>query len=241
MKTAALERSMSFSRADRRASTQVDASGSPLFSAGTLGALHVFVHRCLDADEPTRAAPTLRRFLRDHPARDAATVHLHWHLLVLDVGLGSWDAAYGRFSQHVLPWIAPGHARTDGPSALWHLALACGDPNRLPWAPAARLARVHLNERDPFLALHDALALAGAGAVAALDEWLERRASDEGSPLLRFGRGLRAHVSGDHAQAARLLRSAQHGLAELGGSRAQHGLFELIGSKYGLLLSRSAA
>lgn len=204
----------------------VDASGAPVFDTGALGAVHVFVHRCVDRGELALAARALRRFLSDRPADDAASVHLHWHLLVLEVDLGHRERASARFSEHVLPFIGAGLARTDGPSALWHLALA--GARALPWEPAAQVARAHLYERDPFVAVHDALALAGAGATDALDEWIDHRVLQEGSALLRVGRALRARAGGDLDRAAHILAGPRLDLDGIGGSRAQRTLFERI-------------
>jgi hypothetical protein len=209
-------------------SLAVDASGVAVFSRGAHGAVHLLVHRCLDHGRLDLAARVLAQYLDDLPAHDSETVHLHWHLLVLEVALGHPLRALARLRTQVVPAIAGGTARTDGPSALWHLALAGVRPEALPWVPAARVALTHLDEPDPFLAMHDALALAGARVTDALDAWLAHRAGPYATPLVRLGRGLRAHARGDHAGAARLFRRARPDLARLGGSRAQRSLFYRI-------------
>jgi hypothetical protein len=205
-----------------------DASGFAVFSRGSHGAVHLLVHRCLDHGRPELAAGVLAQYLEDLPAHDPETVHLHWHLLVLEVALGHYPRALDRFLAQVVPAIGAGQARTDGPSGLWHLALAAANPDALPWAPAARVALAHLDEPDPFLAVHDALALAGARATGALERWIAHRCATPERRLVRLGQALRALAAGDRAGAARLFHRAGPDLASLGGSGAQHDLFDRL-------------
>ena len=210
--------------------TPTDARGYAVFSKGTVGELHVFVHRCVDEGAIELAATTLGAALDALPANpDSGWVHLHWHQLVLDVELGRWREAHRRYIEHVLPAVGAGQARTDGPSGLWVLALDA--PWRrpvLPWGAVADVARAHLDEPDPFLALHDALALAGAGDRLGLDAWVARRARQKDSAIVRVGEGLRAQLRGEQAAAARLLGSARPGLHQLRGSAAQLSIFQRI-------------
>ncbi len=207
-----------------------DARGYAVFSKGTVGELHVFVHRCVDQGAIELAASTLRVALDSVPAtQDSGWVHLHWHQLVLDVELGRWREAHRRFLDRVLPAVSAGQARTDGPSGLWVLALDA--PWRrpvLPWGAVADVARSNLDEPDPFLALHDALALAGAGDRLGLDAWIARRSDQKDSAILRVGEGLRAQLRGEQAEATRLLGSARPGLRQLHGSAAQLSIFQRI-------------
>lgn len=211
-------------------SPAVDARGFRVFATGEVGAVHAFIHRCMDAGEIALAASVLRRFLRTSPpAMDSAGVHLHWHQAVLDVTLGRWRAAYERYCAHVSPAVPHGRARTDGPAGLWTLALAAAAPSvPLPWEDCAAVARRHLDEPDPFVAVHDALALAGVNDRPALDRWIALRAHRCGSAELRLGRALRAKAEGDYEGAARLLVGARDRLQSFSCSAAQLGLFERI-------------
>jgi hypothetical protein len=164
--------------------------------------------------------------LRRNAASGSEAVHLHWHLLVNDLALGRWRRAYRRFILHILPEVGDGAARTDGPSALWYLALSAPSPLNLPWQPLASEAKLRLDESDSFLALHDALALAGARDFVALDAWLALRDKRGETTLVLIGLGLHEHIAGDRDKAASLLRAASADVAKLGGSRAQQRLLE---------------
>lgn len=215
-----------------RASTgRADASGYIVFGDGRLGALHVFAHRCHDEGELGLGARALHMFLAGaRRSNDPRVVHLHWHLAVMEVLLGRWSSSRTRLLRRVLPAVPGGTARTDGPSGLWYLSLFAPRPVALPWTSVAKVARAHLGEARTWLAAHDALALAGARDVAALDAWLAHRNTGEAGVLLLLGRGLRAFAAGDEWEAARWLSRARPKLADLGGSWAQRTLFERIAS-----------
>lgn len=217
-----------------------DRGGYLPFSRGTAGALHVFAHRCLDEREPLLGARALGSFLRHRPATDSRSVHLHWHLLVTEVAMGRGNDARVRFFDQILPWVTMGMARTDGPSALWHLALDAPDRSAsLPWGPLARVARAHLAEPVAFLAAHDALALAGARDERALDAWIAAH-GDADAWLVAFGRGLRALATGCPGRAEALFGAAGEGVEQLGGSCAQRSLFERITRLDGDFFARCA-
>lgn len=209
-----------------------DSAAFAVFSSGALGRVHAQVHRSLNARDPARAAVSLERCLPDAPGADARSVHLHWHLLVLDAQRGRLAAARARFLEQVLPFIPLEWARCDGPAGLWYLALALGRAERLPWEAAAQVALSKLDERDGFLAMHDALALAGAEALPELARWTEQRWNRREAPLAMLGLGLRAWVRREWRDASHWLTGActSH-RRRLGGSRAQWELFEQLGTR----------
>ena len=85
---------------------------------------------------------------------------------------------------------------------------------------------------EPYVELHNLLALAGAGDVASLDKWLGDHEQDRHSPskatVLWMGRGLRAFAARDYPQAVTMLAEGVPGVSVLGGSYAQNQLFDGI-------------
>ena len=83
---------------------------------------------------------------------------------------------------------------------------------------------------DPFVELHNLLALAGASDVDNLDRWLNRHRFEAGSKrqnvLKDMAVALRAYAADDYATAASIFAISVPYVSDLGGSRAQCGLFE---------------
>jgi hypothetical protein len=214
-----------------------DASGFLIFSRGRLGAAHALAHRCLDEgryrDGHRQLGRLLEGSLAGNTGQGSAWVHLQWHMMVFELAVGRWEAAHGRYLREVLPAASnTAGAVTDGPSGLWRLALSpdCPSEVALPWAQLAPGARRRmLGHSRPFAVIHNVLALAGAGEVAAIDQWL---ASDTtGGPLRLVVRAIRSFAVADYARAGMLLGTVMPHLAELGGSAGQNDLFEQLRSE----------
>jgi len=217
-----------------------DISGFRVFNRGEVGSAHVFAHRMLDAGQPAEGSARLGRWLESHHGEGSTWVHVQWHQMVFDLALGSWDAAYRRFMEHVLPH-AGSDAMTDAPSGIWRLWLAAPGPVNLPWAQVGEsVSATRLRHRDPYVVLHALLALAGAGDLASLEAGLDASAEERRTPpaLLAMGRALHGYAAGDYAGALAAFDQGLPGLSELGGSRAQNELFVDL---YRLTFSRATA
>jgi hypothetical protein len=206
-----------------------DMSGAPIFSQGDKGRAHVFAHRMLDLGRHAQGHEQLGRWLSAQTGEGSAWVHLQWHMLVFELAVGAWHDAHDRFVREVLPAANKrGDAATDGPSGLWRLSLSAKDAVALPWQQvhASALARLGAAS-DPYVTLHDLLALAGAGDTESIDYWERHHVveGDHGRILRAFGRALRSYAEGDFETSARTFAQALPGLPAIGGSRAQNELF----------------
>ena len=216
------------------AGTVQDTSGYTIFSEGDIGAAHAMAHRMLDEGRIAEGHARLSAWLEDREGTGSEWIHIQFHMIVLELELGLVDEAFARFKQHILPAAASTtDALTDAPALAWRLYLVADSPDLFPWEPIRRRAesRIELHD-DLWVDLHNALALAGARDLAALDRWLEIRALRAATPrdnlLLEVVEGLRAYAAGDYAEAsARLTATVPH-IPEIGGSHAQNGLFKQI-------------
>jgi hypothetical protein len=152
-------------------------------------------------------------------------------MAVFELELGLWDAAYDRCRTHILPAAANSEdALTDAPALLWRLALTTPRPVALPWETVRRTALKHLDQTsDPFVQLHNLLALAGAGDIETVDRWLAAHppCDDTGRECLvrTIVVGLRAYITRAYRQAASVFERLVPRLAQVGGSLAQNQLF----------------
>ena len=212
---------------------RVDSSGFRYFSAGELGAMHAMAHDMLDEGLLAEGLERLGEWLDGRSGGGSQWVHLQWHMAVFEIAGGKLDEAHARFQQWILPAVAAGEALTDGPSLLWRLWLAGGRSLELEWGPVRDAAINHLDSvTDPYVALHNLLALAGARDVVAIDRWLDSHyeccSSTVGDRfLLRMAWALRTFANRDFEPSATLLEEVQL-VQMLGGSRAQNELFEHI-------------
>ena len=210
-----------------------DSSGFALFSEGELGRAHVFAHRMLDQGRIAQGRRLLGRWLDGRTGAGHHWVHVQWHMALFELEHGEWEAARVRFQRYVLPAaIATEDALTDAPALLWRLQLAAHGAASLPWTPVAATARRRMwRPCKPYVQLHNLLALAGAGDVAALGWWLRRGphgASRVEVLLQRMGLALQAFTTGAYDRAAHLFAEAVPQVTEIGGSRAQNRLFEQL-------------
>lgn len=207
----------------------VDASGARLFHRGEVGAAHVAAHRALDERRIREGHDALAAFLRDRTGAGSDWAHVQWHLLVFELELGQVHAAHARYRRQLLPAIRDGVALTDGPSALWRLALDAPSL-QLDWTDVCAVARRRLARRGepdgPFVTLHHLLALAGAGDGPGLMAFAQR--TGDGT-LAACARALAAWTLGEFDLVVMLLDDltpAQR--AHVGGSAAQNELLDRI-------------
>lgn len=214
----------------------VDPGGFRPFADGGAGLVHVSAHRALDSGSFRSGYAMLGSALEHLAADSSRSVHLHWHQLVFELELGLVADAARRFARHILPAMERGDAATDGPSALWRLALALPDGAPLPWAAARRqAARTASGESHAYAELHALLALGGARDHAGLLRYIQRRQLEppgrKRDLLLGVATGLEAFAAEDWDAAATALAAVTPELHRLGGSRAQNTLFERIAAR----------
>jgi signal transduction histidine kinase len=211
-----------------------DSSGYVVFSHGDIGAAHVMAHRMLDSGRIEEGCQQLGGWLAGRTGSGSDWVHLQFHMGVFELGVGDWSAAYTRFVDEILPSAAETEdALTDAPALLWRLALSAPEPVTLPWSPLRRTALIRMRRHsNPFVELHNLLALAGAGDATGIARWLQANPGTFASRPLRLLRSmavaLQAYASGAYRQAALRLHDLVPQLPLIGGSRAQNELFAQI-------------
>jgi len=214
---------------------QHDKSGYAYFADGVDGYAHDLAHRALDEGRIEEGYHELSAILEQHGGNGSRWVHVHWHMAVFEIALGMHEAALGRFDRHILPAALAHTALTDAPSLMWRLALA-GPDIELPWAIVGAVAKAQSSldagANKPFVALHNLLALAGAGDVVGLLEFLGRPVgvvTPISDPVLdEWARAFVAYVAGDFAEAAERMAVALPRQHLIGGSHAQQQLFHAI-------------
>lgn len=212
-----------------------DVSGFALFYTGEAGAAHLMAHRMLDHGCYDLGHQRLGSWLDGRRGAGSDWVHLQWHMAVFELALGDWETAVARFQDYILPVAATTeNALTDAPALLWRLSLGAHGPIALPWEPVRATALRRMRRPSaPYVELHNLLALAGAGDVASLDQWLQRQTSAARSRsevlVTRMAVALRAYAAGDFESAATVLTTVVPYIAQIGGSRAQNQLFQRLG------------
>jgi hypothetical protein len=191
-------------------------------------------HRMLDDNRIELGHRLLGDWLQDRTGSGSDWLHLHFHMAVFELAVDDWDAAHTRFIQEILPAAATTEeALTDAPALLWRLALTATEPVELPWE-ALRLTALGRMRRSskPFVELHNLLALAGAGDVTSIDQWLQTRPADIPSRRERLVEqmavALKAYAAGSYMHAASVLRNVVPQLSQVGGSHAQNQLFRQL-------------
>jgi hypothetical protein len=156
------------------AAIALDASGYEVFSDGDQGAAHVLAHRMVDTGQYELGRQLLGGWLDGHTGSGSQWVHLQFHMALFELATGHWEAAHRRFLDHVLPTAESSEdALTDAPALLWRLALSASDGTQLEWEPLRQSALKRMRRpSDPFVELHNLLALAGAGDLPSLDTYI---------------------------------------------------------------------
>lgn len=201
---------------------------------GDLDAAHVAAHTLWEREAPSLGRRVLAAWLDGTHGQGDRYVHVQWHLILFEAVRGRHRDAVERFERFILPAVEEGNdALTDAPSALWWIALTSPDPLDLPWLTVRRRALVSLEQaNEPWLEVHNLLAVAGAGDVVTLDRWLALHRSpspsDVEAGVVALATALRALCLGDLETAELLLDSRQFDERILGGSDAQNGLFDRL-------------
>lgn len=211
-----------------------DISGYTVFSAGDEGAAHVMAHRMLDENRIELGHQLLGDWLQGRTGSGSNRIHLQFHMAVFELALDDWDAAYSRFMDEILPAAATTEeALTDAPALLWRLALTAPEPVELPWKLLRRTALARMQRpSDPFIELHNLLALAGAGDITSMERWIHTYPANAPSQRERLVRqmavALKAYVARSYRHAAAVMQNVVPQLSQVGGSRAQNQLFRQL-------------
>jgi hypothetical protein len=209
-----------------------DVSGYEIFSGGGQGQAHVLAHQLVDTGQYELGRRLLGRWLDGRTGSGSEWVHLQFHMALFELATGHWEAAHRRYLDHVLPTAASSEdALTDAPALLWRLALSAPNGTQLEWEPLRKTALKRMRRpSDPFVELHNLLALAGAGDLVSLDTYVNSRTADSFRMRLvrKVATALSAFAKGQYDRAAELLGRLLPRIPEIGGSRAQIQLFELM-------------
>jgi hypothetical protein len=208
-----------------------DRSGYAVFSGGDVGAAHVLAHHLLDSGQVELGHHRLGLWLAGRTGSGSDWAHIQFHMAVFELGVGDWKAAYARLIEELLPIAATSEdALTDAPALAWRLALRAGRSEPLPWEALRNTALRSLRRpNEPFIELHNLLAIAGAGDTAGIRAWLDASQNDTRSSssniLVRMAEGLSACTQKNYRRAAGLLKGIVPELSSIGGSLAQNALF----------------
>jgi hypothetical protein len=211
-----------------------DISGCTVFSGGKAGAAHLMAHRMLDENRIELGHQLLSEYLQGRTGSGSEWIHLQFHMTVFDLALNDWGAAYARFMDEILPAAATTEeALTDAPALLWRLALTAPEPIELPWEALRRTALVRMRRpSEPFVELHNLLALAGAGDLVSIEQWLQTWPAKVPSRPERLVEqmavALQACAARAYQRAATVLQRVVPQLPQVGGSRAQNLLFQQL-------------
>jgi hypothetical protein len=218
-----------------------DRSGYVVFSEGDVGAAHVMAHELLDSGQIDLGRHRLGRWLCGRSGSGSDWAHIQFHMAVFELSTGDWKAAYDRFVEELLPIATTSkEALTDAPALAWRLALGGAGKERLHWEALRETALSSLERPvDPFVELHNLLALAGARDADGIDAWLDAHRSEtpseSASILVRMADALGAYTHKHYRRAARLLGEVAPQVRRIGGSRAQNELFAELAARTALV------
>lgn len=212
------------------AAIALDASGYRIFADGDQGTAHVLAHHMADTDQYELGRQLLGEWLAGQTGSGSQWVHLQFHMAIFELATGHWEAAHRRYLDHVLPTAERSEdALTDAPALLWRLALSAPEGMELEWEPLRRTALASMRRPgDPFIELHNLLALAGAGDLGSLNRYTKSCTADSFRMHLvcKLAMALSAYVRGHYRRAADLFCRLLPRVPDIGGSRAQIQLFE---------------
>ncbi len=211
-----------------------DISGYEIFSQGSTGATHVLAHRMLDTGRIRSGRSALGKWLTGRTGHGGNWVHLHFHMAIFELEVGEWRKAYTRFLAEILPAATTSNdALTDAPALLWRLAMSAPEPVVLPWQPLRQTALACMHRtNDPFVELHNLLALAGVGDATSIEHWLqtgkESPKTKQDQLVKKMALALMALASRSYSQASSMLQSILPDLSQVGGSHAQNRIYEQL-------------
>lgn len=196
---------------------------------------HGFAHVCYESGEPDTARAYLSSWLAAYPRDGFFHGHLSWHLSLVELQAGNWEAALGLYRDAIAIGRhsgGPQQQMSDATAFLWRSELAGYPRDRAAWHAMHEYANSALPRPGSGLAdLHVILAQAVVGdgaALAARARLMEALASEgrypSGSYLPDLSRGFVAFERGDLPAAIEALAPLCGESERIGGSRAQHDL-----------------
>lgn len=196
---------------------------------------HIMMHGLYERGDASEALVFIEGWLPEYPEQAMLWGHLQWHAALAELALGRQDAAFARYTLHVLRQLdtaPPLVGLSDATSLLWRLHLL--GRAGLPWSAAATFSDRHFPKGgNLFAELHLAMLAAGLGDRARLAAGVARvqMAADNGHAaapvVLQWQSALVALMDGEAAAAAQALHACQVDAARLGGSHAQRAVVDL--------------
>lgn len=198
-------------------------------------AAHGFAHVCYESGEPDTARGFLWEWLGGYPRDGFFHGHLSWHLSLVELQVGNWEAALGLYRDAIAldrHSGGPQQRMSDGAAFLWRSELAGHPRDGAAWRGLYAYAGEALPRPGSGLAdLHVILAQAvigdeaGLGARAlAMAEATRAGRYPSGDYLPALSRGFVAFEREDWSAAIDALAPLVGASERIGGSRAQHDL-----------------
>ena len=197
---------------------------------------HTMAHVHFETGQADEGVTFLRDWLPGYESKAQLHRHNQWHYALFLLQTGDLDGALDVYERHIRPGVddpAPMGTLMDSSSLLWRVQLA--EPERtLPWGPIAELSAAEFaRPGNQFVDAHNALAYAGCGDTAALEQLIESLWEHERSGKARAGEmvpkiaeSLEAFANEDYARASEILEPIADQVVRLGGSHAQREVFE---------------
>jgi hypothetical protein len=200
-------------------------------------AAHGFAHVCYEGGDPDAARAFLLPWLATYPRNGFFHGHVSWHLALVELAAGNWEAALRVYQDAIVldrHSGGPQQRMSDATAFLWRSELAGHPRDRAAWREMSDYAGSALPQPGSGLAdLHVILAQAVTGDDRSL-ETRTRQMEDlgregrypSGSFLPALSRGFVAFERGDFAAVVEALTPLVDQSERIGGSRAQHDLIE---------------
>lgn len=200
-------------------------------------AAHGFAHICYESGDQETARAFLSSWLRSYPRDGFFHGHLSWHLSLVELAAGNWEAALRLYQDAIVldrHSGGPQQRMSDAAAFLWRSELAGHPRDSAAWRAMYEYANSALAQPGSGLAdLHVILAQAVIGDDAALriharqmEDLARNGRYPSGAFLPALSRGFVAFERGDFAAAIEALAPLVSESERIGGSRAQHDLIE---------------
>jgi hypothetical protein len=188
---------------------------------------HAYVHFFAEAGERDEGARFVEAWLPGYDRGGMLHAHISWHRALWRLDEGDAAGAAAIYSEVLRPAVNPSppiNVISDCASLLWRFALT----NQVAeWRELADELGDYSRKRFPgpaghFIEWHLAMAAAGAGHLASLEQRLGALSEAPPGPVLRAACGaFKAFAAGDYASVVALLEPMTQEFKRMGGSGAQ--------------------
>ena len=184
---------------------------------------HAYVHYFVESNAARDGERFLEDWLPGYEPGGALYGHIRWHQALWRLQEGDIETVAAIYRQVLRPSVnasPPINVISDCASLLWRISLGNAVAE---WREVADYGR----ERFPgpaghFIEWHLAMAAAGAGTLASLEQRLGALSEAPPGPVFRAACGaFRAFAAGDYASVVALLEPMAHEFKRMGGSGAQ--------------------